>query len=349
MKAYVISRPMKEGESISDVMKLERLKMPVPKASEALVKVTAIGMCHSDCHIIKGGIPFPMPAVLGHEVCGTVQEFGPDVPEELKKRLKGEGVMVCAPFIMPCGACHDCVNGEEEICNIFYQSNRGKGGLHDGTTRYFKESDGTPVHVYSMGALAEYCVVPINCLFPIRKNKLGKLDPTHTCILGCAVFTAYGAVTNAAKLKMGESVAVIGAGGGVGSNIMQLSKLTQCYPRIAIDVGEDKLKACIEKFGATHTLDAAKLGDKLVEEVRKICSEAACVKGVQPPRDTVGVDCAIEAIGRAESVVGAVGMLRDGGRVVCVCYTSTHTYYLQTHILLTHLLLLNTHTHTDVK
>ena len=90
--------------------------------------------------------------------------------------------------------------------------------MYDGKTRLFRE-DGTPVAMYSMSGLASHCVVPANCVFPLPAN----VPYADASIVGCSVFTAYGAVKHAADVKPGETVAVIGCG-GVGASVIQIAK-----------------------------------------------------------------------------------------------------------------------------
>ncbi len=103
---------------------------------------------------------------------------------------------------MPCGHCPYCTRGREDLCEVFFRLNRGKGQLYDGTTRLFRP-DGTPIAMYSFGGLAEYCVVPATAVFELPKE----LPFAESSILGCAIFTAYGAVKHGADVRPGESVA----------------------------------------------------------------------------------------------------------------------------------------------
>ena len=79
-------------------LRLEEIPRPSPKAGEVLVQVTACGVCHTDLHVIKGEVKFPMPCVLGHEISGIVEAVAPDV------RTTRPGAAVVCSFIMPCGA-----------------------------------------------------------------------------------------------------------------------------------------------------------------------------------------------------------------------------------------------------
>ncbi len=212
MRAAVLEEPHAD-------LKIEEIPIPEPKRDEILVRVTACGVCHTDLHVIKDETPFPTPAILGHEITGTVEALGPGL-EERAEELK-EGTPVAASFIMPCGECQFCVRGRDDVCERFISYNRLQGVLYDGETRLFRE-DGSPLAMYSMGGLAEYAVVPATDIFPLPEE----LPAEESSILGCAVFTAYGAVRHAADLHPGETVAVV-AMGGVGSNMVQLSRASR--------------------------------------------------------------------------------------------------------------------------
>lgn len=271
-------------------LSVEELMKPVPKEDEVLVKVAACGVCHTDLHVMEGDVAFPSPAVLGHEISGTVEEVGVNV----KSVKKGDRVV--SPFIIPCGYCRFCRQGLDDMCENFFRLNRLQGKLYDGNTRLFRR-DGTPVWMYSMGGLAEYAVVPSTSVFRLPES----LDLQTSCILGCAVFTAYGAVVNQAELKQRETVAVI-AVGGVGMNILQICKHVGASKIIAVDVSEEKLTK-VRELGATHTINSAV--SKAADEVFRITNGE-------------GVDVAFEALGRPETIQTAFNSVRDGGRAVVV-------------------------------
>jgi S-(hydroxymethyl)glutathione dehydrogenase/alcohol dehydrogenase len=271
-------------------LSIEELRMPKPQAGEVLVKVAACGVCHSDLHVIKGEATFPLPAVLGHEISGTVEETGTGISD-----LASGDAVVCS-FIIPCGSCYFCDRGLEDLCEKFFQMNRLKGTLFDGTTRLYREN-GEPVWMYSMGGMAEYAVVPRQDVFPIPSQ----VPLKDACILGCALFTAYGASRNQADLKGGESVAVV-AVGGVGSSLVQVAKALGAGQIIAVDVRDEKLQAA-RSLGATDVVNSTKTD--AVQEIMKLT-------------DGRGVDVAFEALGRAETLNVAVNSVRAGGRVVAI-------------------------------
>jgi len=269
---------------------LEEIPRPSPKAGEVLLKVAACGVCHTDLHVIKGEVKFPLPCVLGHEISGVVEEVASDV-----KTIRPGDAVVCS-FIMPCGVCYYCTRGRDDLCETFFAMNRLKGTLYDGESR-LRRSDGSSLAMYSMGGLAEYAVVPASDVFPAPTN----VPLTDACILGCALMTAYGAVKNQARVQPSDAVAVVGVG-GVGSNVIQIARVFGASQIIAVDVRDDKLEAATG-LGATHTVNATR-GDVV-----------AAVNALTNGR---GVDVAIEALGHPETVVNAFMMARDGGRVVVI-------------------------------
>jgi len=269
---------------------IEEIPIPEPARGEVLVRVAACGVCHTDLHVLKGEVQFPLPCVLGHEISGVVAEVAADV-----NAVRPGDAVVCS-FIIPCGVCHYCVRGRDDLCETFFAMNRLKGTLYDGESRLHR-SDGSPLAMYSMGGLAEYAVVPTTDVFAAPAN----IPLTDACILGCAMMTAYGALKNQARLQPNESIAVVGTG-GVGSNAIQLARAFGAGQIIAVDIREDKLMAAKE-LGATHGVNAATTDT--VAEIMSLTHGR-------------GVDVAIEALGRPETVVNAFMMTRDGGRVVVI-------------------------------
>ncbi|XP_015879637.3 uncharacterized protein LOC107415761 isoform X2 [Ziziphus jujuba] len=242
---------------------IEEFHIPRPKAGEILIKTKACGVCHSDLHVIKGEIPFPSPSVIGHEISGEVVEHGPLTDAKIIARFP-IGSHVIGAFIMPCGNCSYCSKGEDDLCEDFFAYNRAKGTLYDGETRLF-----------------------------LRNNE--------SAILGCAVFTAYGAMAHAAEVRAGDSVAVIGVG-GVGSSCLQIARAFGASDVIAVDVQDEKLQKA-KIFGATHAVNASK--EDAVEKIREITGGK-------------GVDIAVEALGKPQTFVQCTQSVRDGGKAVMI-------------------------------
>ncbi|RAL39825.1 unnamed protein product [Cuscuta campestris] len=289
MRAAVFSEPNKP-------LSLEDFHMPRPKANEVLIKTKACGVCHSDLHVIKGELPFASPCVVGHEIAGEVVEHGPLTDSNIVKRFP-VGARVVGAFIMPCGSCGFCSKGQDDLCESFFAYNRAKGTLYDGETRLFFRSNGKPAYMYSMGGLAEYCVVPAHGLAVLPNS----LPYTESAILGCAVFTAYGAMAHAAQVRLGDVIAVIGIG-GVGSSCLQLARAFGASEVIAVDVQEEKLEKA-KSIGATHIINAR--NEDVVNKIKEITGGK-------------GVDIAFEALGRTQTFGQCVQSVRDGGKAVMI-------------------------------
>ncbi|WP_224786045.1 zinc-binding dehydrogenase [Microbacterium caowuchunii] len=273
-------------------LEITEIDVPVPRAGEALVRVIACGVCHTDLHVMKGEVAFPRPAVLGHEISGEIVALGEGTaaPEGV-----GPGDVVVAGFIMPCTECAACRRGRDDLCAPFFAQNRLRGTLYDGESR-LRMPDGSFLAMYSMGGLAEYCVVPVSALVPLPAG----VDPVAGCILGCAGLTSYGAVVRAGRVERGTTVAVVGVG-GVGSGIVQMARAAGADRIVAVDIAQDKLDAA-RRLGATDVVDAS--SEDPVTAVRTL------IDG--------GADVVFEALGRPQTFAQAARMLADGGRMVAV-------------------------------
>lgn len=285
MRAAVLSAP-------GAPLEVTEIRTPQPERDEVLVRVTACGVCHSDLHVMHGAIPFPTPAVVGHEVSGEVVELGPGVEPSVVR----VGQQVTGAFLMPCGRCEYCAAGRDDLCPMFYERNRLNGQLFDGTSR-LRRLDGSMLAMYSMAGMAEYAVIPVTAIAPLPDS----IDVTAGAILGCAVLTAYGAVRRSADLRHGQSVAVV-AVGGVGSNLVQLARAFGASEVIAVDIDDEKLRAA-QRLGATHTVNS---------------NESDARDAVLEITGGRGVDVAFEVLGNPQTFAQALGLLSAGGRMVPV-------------------------------
>jgi len=277
-------------------LRVETIPIPVPRAGEALVQVSACGVCHTDLHVMKGEVRFPSPAVLGHEISGRVVEIGLGTrPDQIPAGIE-LGDRVVGAFIMPCGTCRRCEAGRDDLCERFFELNRLRGVLYDGTSR-LERADGSSLAMYSMAGLAEYCVIPLTALAGLPHE----LPEFESAVLGCAGLTAFGAVHRASGITEGDSVAVI-AVGGIGLSIVQLARAAGASTVIAVDLDDAKLRMAAG-LGATHTINARAEADPV-----------AAVRALVPG----GVDVAFEAIGTPATLAQAVAMLAEGGRAVAV-------------------------------
>src|SRR5512142_648915 len=155
-------------------LRIEELELDEPKAGEVRVKLAAVGLCHSDYHVMAGDRPVGMmPMVLGHEGAGVVEAVGPEVT-----RIK-PGDHVVLLFIPSCGKCRYCVSGHSHACVM--GAGLAKGPLPDGTYRLHNSSGQNVGQFCMVGAFSEYAVVNENSVCVI-----GDEFPSESaCLLGC--------------------------------------------------------------------------------------------------------------------------------------------------------------------
>jgi S-(hydroxymethyl)glutathione dehydrogenase/alcohol dehydrogenase len=278
MKAAVLrdlARPM----AIEDV----RISKPGPR--EVLVRLGAVGLCHSDLHILEGDLPHALPAILGHEPAGIVEQVGADV----RTVKPGDHVVVCLVF--HCGHCAHCHGGHTNRC-MTPEAARAAGQ----PPRLTSGTDAVSAFM-NIGAFAEMILVDASGCVPIRRD----MPFDRACLIGCGVTTGFGAAVNAAKVRPGETVAVIGCG-GVGLAAVNGAAVAGAGRIIAIDRLAAKAELA-RTFGATDTIDAAQ-GD-IVAQVMEMTGG-------------LGVDHAIEAIGRQDTIEAAFAMIRKGGLATVV-------------------------------
>lgn len=260
---------------------IEDIQVDEPRAGEVLVKTSASGVCHSDLHFMEGSYPTMVPIVLGHESAGVVEKVG----EGVTNVKPGDRVVIA--FVTSCGHCQNCVIGKPYLCN-----NSAQLGRADRLTL-----NGNNIAQFAnMSAFAEYQLVSANACVPVPDD----VPLAVASLVGCSVMTGVGAVSNTAKVPVGSTVAVVGAG-GVGLNIIQGAKLAGASRIIAVDLLENKLAAAKE-FGATDVVDAS-TGDA-VQQVMQMTGG--------------GVDFAFEAIGLAKTAEQCFNMAKRGGKAVVV-------------------------------
>jgi Zn-dependent alcohol dehydrogenase len=250
-----------------------------PKAGEALVKIQAVGVCHSDWHLVTGDTKHPFPLVAGHEGAGVVSAIGAGVS-------KAEvGDLVSLNWAPSCGSCFYCSVGRPSLCET-YVGPIWAGTMLDGTTRL--SLDGSPLFHYSaLACFAEYCVVPEVCCVPMPNE----IPADIAAVIGCAVMTGVGSVVNTAKVPEGASAMVIGCGGIGLATIMGL-RMAGCNEIIAVDRLETRLEAAAE-FGA---------------HVRCFTPNSY--------KEHRGPDYVFEAVGKPELQELALEIVRPGGTVV---------------------------------
>jgi len=262
---------------------VDALALRDPRDGEALVRLGASGVCHSDLHAITGDLMMPTPCVLGHEGAGVVEAVGAGV-----RRVK-RGDHVVLNWVPFCGSCWYCQSGNAYLCETGYISAM--------TAEVFRRN-GTVINQFAgVGSMAEWTVVAESSCIPLDAD----IPLDRACLIGCGVMTGVGAVINTARVQAGQSVAVFGAG-GVGLNVIQGAVLAGANPIIAVDINERKL-GFAKQFGATHTVNGASTDP--VSAILELCGGR-------------GADYAFEVIGRPEVVLQAFMAVRRGGKAIVI-------------------------------
>ncbi len=239
---------------------IEKVQINDPVADEILVEMRAVGICHTDWDSLNWG----KPILMGHEGAGIVKAIGPEVSS-----LKiGDAVIL--NWAIPCYTCFQCQEGNQHICeknSAVTAGNKVSGGHATLESSTYNQ---IPIErAFGLGTMAEYCLVREAACVKIHKE----MPFESAAIISCGVMTGYGSVVNAAGVKAGSSVVVIGTG-GVGLNVIQAAKLSGASQIIAIDIKQDRLELAIQ-FGATHTILAEKNDTLLLnaaKEVKLLCN-----------------------------------------------------------------------------
>jgi len=267
---------------------VEELDLQAPGPGEVLVRMAASGVCMSDWHLVTGDTRHPLPVVPGHEGSGVVEEVGAGVDH----LAPGDPVVLC--WAPSCGHCFYCLEGRPSLCGTYVEP-IWAGTMLDGTTRLSR--NGAPVYHFSgIATFAEATVVPaVSCVKIDRDVPL-----VSAALVGCAVTTGVGAVTRTVRVRPGDSVVVIGAG-GVGLSIVQAARLVGAGEVIAVDRVPARA-ARARELGATRALGADE-------------DQVAAVRAVTGGR---GADWVFEAIGLPAVQEQALELVRPGGTLVLV-------------------------------
>jgi len=264
---------------------IDTVTLRAPEMGEVEVTLKAVAICHSDISYADGAWGGQLPAVYGHEAAGHVTNIGAGV------RGVKIGDPVVVTLIRACGSCPSCAGGAPVICETVPPA-----------TGPLTTADGAPlVAAMNCGAFAQMVVVDQSQI--VRLPDTMPLDAAS--LLACGVITGVGAVVNAAKLRAGQDVVVIGAG-GVGLNAIQGARIAGARRIVAVDMSEDKL-AIARDFGATDTV----LG---TSETPWRDAKAAIGRGADAVLVTVGVPAVYDAAPR---------YLAYGGKVIMVGMPAT--------------------------
>jgi S-(hydroxymethyl)glutathione dehydrogenase / alcohol dehydrogenase len=270
---------------------VEEVELDPPKADEVLVRIAAVGVCHSDVRLADGDLgPGRWPAVLGHEGAGVVESVGDGITHV----RPGDHVALC--FVPACRSCRYCLAGKPNLCLVVADAG-ARGTLLDGTSRLHLPDGTTLQHGLRTACFADFAVVASGGAVRIP----AELPLWQAALLGCGVVTGMGAVRNAAQVQPGDAAAVIGCG-GVGLQVVAGLRLAGADPIVALDRVPDKLELA-QAQGATHTIATSAEPDP-VAALRQLTDG--------------GVDFAFEVVGRPETIRLAWDLIRPGGTAVVV-------------------------------
>jgi len=278
----------------SQPLKIRNVTLEGPGQGEVLVRIVAAGLCHSDLSVIEGKRPRPLPMVLGHEAAGVVEQLGSGVTD-----LAVGDHVVCV-FVPSCGTCEYCCEGRPALCTPGAAAN-GKGALLSGERRLSAHDcsdhhdcgDGHLNHHLGVSAFAQYATVARQSLVKIDRD----VDLKFAALFGCAVLTGVGAALNAANVRAGDKVAIIGLG-GVGMAALLGARAAGAERIVAIDISERKLEWARE-MGATDVFLATADVDEAIRDATR-----------------GGVDSALEFAGSLPALELGYRIARRGGQLV---------------------------------
>ena len=253
----------------------QEVETPTPKPDEVLVQIMACGIDGTDLKLLDGfGYTPELPFIIGHEVAGIVVEAG----ELVTEFVPGDRVIIYN--FTTCGECLPCRSFREQICV-------NMGGVLGAKDRH--------------GGYAEYVSIPARQLVRVSEQ-VSWPDSAVCCDAGMTAFHA----VDRARLRLGESVLIIGVG-GVGSMAVQLAKAAGARV-FAVELSETKAMWA-RQLGADEVLNPSKLDIPAAVRART---------------DGLGVDCVIDIVGQTETMGAGINSLRHGGRLVIVGYTPDH-------------------------
>ncbi len=268
-------------EEFGEPLVIQDVTLDDPGPGEALVRLVACGVCHTDLYTASGVDPSGYaPTVLGHEGAGVVEAVG----EGVKDVAVGDNVVTL--FSPQCGECIHCRDERTNLC-LAIREQQGKGYLPDGTTRLAR-GDERVRHFMGTSTFAEYTVMP--------EIALAKVNPEAShdaaCLFACGLSTGLGAAMNTAKVREGSTCVVFGAG-MVGLGAVAGCRLQGAERIICVDLSDDRLELARGQ-GATETMTG---GEGVVERILE-------------ETDGFGADYTFEATGNVNVMRQAVESAR---------------------------------------
>jgi aryl-alcohol dehydrogenase len=245
---------------------IEDVELDDLRPNEVYVRIKAVGVCHTDMNMQQF---LEMPAVVGHEGAGIIEEVGCGV-DHFKP---GDRVMISWP---ECGVCPNCVVGRRDICDLQFPLLFG-GRRLDGSKTVKLNGKEISAAYFQQSSFATYAIAPADSLIKVEDDSI----PFEVmAAMPCGIMTGAGTITNSLGVTAREDVMVIGTG-AVGLSAVMTAKLVGAYPVIAVDIVDDRL-ALARDLGATHTFNPKR--DDVEQEVKKLAP-----RGLRFAFDTTGL------------------------------------------------------------
>jgi S-(hydroxymethyl)glutathione dehydrogenase/alcohol dehydrogenase len=277
-------------ERFGEPLEVQEVELAEPQAGEVLVRLVACGVCHTDLYTASGADPSGYaPTVLGHEGAGVAEAVG----ESVSSVSPGDHVVTL--FSPQCRECEHCRDPRTNLC-LAIREQQNQGFLPDGTTRL--SCDGEPIrHFMGTSTFAEYTVMPEIALANVTKE--APLD--RACLFACGLSTGLGAAMNTAKVKVGSTCVVFGAG-MVGLGAVAGCRLQGADRIVSVDLSEERLELARGQ-GATDTLVG---GVDVVQEILDLTNG-------------FGADYTFEATGNVAVMRQALESARMGWGLATIC------------------------------
>ncbi|MGW4487823.1 NAD(P)-dependent alcohol dehydrogenase [Amycolatopsis sp. NPDC004368] len=269
---------------------IEEVDLDRPRPDEVVVRLIAVGICHTDISASEGVIPFPLPGVLGHEGVGVVEEVGSAV----RRASVGDRVLMT---FSSCGTCRTCRGGAPAYCDKHNQLNLIGGRRLDGSATVSVRGQEINAHFFGQSSFAERALVDERSLV-VLPPELADADLPPYAALACGVQTGAGAILNTFRPGPGDTVAITGAG-AVGLSALMACRFAPTAEVIVVDRVASRLELALD-LGATHVVDTS-VSD-LPTELNRICGSR-------------GLDFVVETTGNIGLIQQLVTHLAPRGRL----------------------------------
>ena len=240
---------------------VEQIQLDEPRADEVLVKIAGVGICHSDLAAKEQHLPFPLPAVLGHEGAGIVEKVG----SEVTGLQPGDHVVLS---FVSCGHCKTCENDMPSYCQQGFVPQNFAGVRADGSKTHHCGDEAISGNFFGQSSFGTYALTSASNTIKVRDDTpIEMLGP-----LGCGIQTGAGSIIKAMACESGSSLVVAG-GGGVGLSAVMGGVVQGCSTIIVIEPQESRRQLALE-LGATHVIDPLNT-ENLSEAIREIVPQGA--------------------------------------------------------------------------